>query len=473
MQARWHFCPRLRARRIYACWRGTFLQLFVLGLLSTAAPAHAASTQPVGSPERESVVVTTGVVPLSLDEAQRLAVTDQPLLNSRAALIDAQAQQAVSAAQLPDPKLLTGLRDVPIDTRDAFNLRRDNFTEFTVGVSQEIPRFNKRRLLGERKTLEADVARASLDDEQRAVQRDTALAWLDVYAAEQGLVLGRRAHAEAALQLQAVEKDYVNGRAAQSDWYAAKVDEGIAGDKEHDWLHHVQLARAELGRWIGEQEAQRQLGELVSPAHMQETANEQRMGGSLADIKAAQSLPQLLLRVETHPQLRGMQKQIDVATTDIALAKQSYKPDVTIEGYFAYRQDFSDFVGLQVSVDLPLFTRNRQDRNLAAAVRLADASAQQSVDLQRRLRAEVTQRYVDRLHYNARLRDFDKLMLPESQQRIEAARSAYAAGRGTFDAVLLARRSRLDVQLQRLAVAVDAARAQVRLRYLVGEGVSR
>jgi outer membrane protein TolC len=50
-------------------------------------------------------------------------------------------------------------------------------------------------------------------------------------------------------------------------------------------------------------------------------------------------------------------------------------------------------------------------------------------------------------------------------RRIEEARGAYQAGRGGFDAVLSARRSLLDIQLQRLALAVEAARAQVRLQY--------
>jgi outer membrane protein TolC len=49
--------------------------------------------------------------------------------------------------------------------------------------------------------------------------------------------------------------------------------------------------------------------------------------------------------------------------------------------------------------------------------------------------------------------------------RVASARSAYQAGRGDFDAALSARRSLLDVELRRLAIAVDAARAQVRLDY--------
>jgi outer membrane protein TolC len=72
---------------------------------------------------------------------------------------------------------------------------------------------------------------------------------------------------------------------------------------------------------------------------------------------------------------------------------------------------------------------------------------------------------VDRRHYQERVDDFDASIIPDAQHRVDAARGAYQSGRGSFDAVLLARRSLLDVQLQRLALAVESARAQVRLDY--------
>jgi cobalt-zinc-cadmium efflux system outer membrane protein len=78
---------------------------------------------------------------------------DQPLLTGPQANIRAEEQQAVAAAQLPDPRLSGGLRELPIDTAEAFSTRRDNLTEFTIGLSQDFPRAEKRRLQGARKQL--------------------------------------------------------------------------------------------------------------------------------------------------------------------------------------------------------------------------------------------------------------------------------------------------------------------------------
>jgi outer membrane protein TolC len=169
--------------------------------------------------------------------------------------------------------------------------------------------------------------------------------------------------------------------------------------------------------------------------------------------------------VDHHPVIDGLDTQIEASATDIALARQAYKPDFSVEGYVAYRPGFSDFVGIQVSVGLPYFTKNRQDPELSAAFERSRASKDRKRDLLREMHARVSQDYLDWHHYRERVGEFDAAIIPNAMHRIDEARGAYQAGRGSFDAVLLARRSLLDIQLQRLGLAVEAARAQVRLQY--------
>jgi outer membrane protein TolC len=294
--------------------------------------------------------------------------------------------------------------------------------------------------------LDADADRAALDNEQRLVRRDASLAWLDVYEAEQSLKLAQRLVDEAALQVQSLEKDYSNGKASQAEWLAAKVDAGVIGDKAHDWLHHVLRARAGLARWIGDAAARPIAESLTTP-------------GILSP------LPGLMAGADHHPVIGKLDKQIEASATEIALARQSYKPDYSVEVYYAYRRDFADFVGIQFKVGLPYFTKNRQDRGLAAAHEQSRANEDRKRDFLRELHAEVNQDYVDRRHYEERVAEFDGSIIPDAARRVETSRSAYQAGRGNFDTVLLARRSLLDVRLQRLTLAVQSARAQVRLDY--------
>jgi outer membrane protein, heavy metal efflux system len=409
--------------------------------LATAGPQ-----EPLSYATPSSEVAAPTSPPLTMEEAARLATVDQPLLAEREAKIQAEEHQAVAAAQLPDPQLSGGIKELPIDTSEAFSTRRDNFTEFTIGLSQDFPRAEKRRLQGARKQLDADADRAALDNERRMVRRDASLAWLDAYEAEQSLKLAQKLIDEAALQVQSLEKDYGNAKASQADWLAAKIDAGVVADKAHDWLHHALRARAGLTRWIGDS-AQRPIAE------------------SLTMPGFSSPLPGLMAGADHHPVIGNVDKQIEASATEVALARQAYKPQYSVEVYYAYRRDFADFVGVQFKVGLPYFTKNRQDRGLAAALQQSHASEDRKRDLLRELHAEVNQDYVDRRHYQERVADFDASIIPDAQHRIETARSAYQAGRGSFDTVLLARRGLLDVQLQRLALAVESARAQVRLDY--------
>jgi outer membrane protein TolC len=411
-----------------------------------SAQAMSLDLPPDAPPQRADLTTSYGGAPLSVDEAARLSLVDQPILAARAARIDANERQAIAAAQLPDPRLSTGLKELPVDTSEAFSVRRDNFTEFTVGLSQDLPRADKRRLKGERKRLEADTERAALDNDRRTIRREVSLAWLDVYEAEQSLALTQQLTSEAALQVQSLAKGYGNGKASQAEWLAAKVDASLVEDKAHDWLHHAQRMRAELARWIGD-DAQRPL------------ANNLLLAAQPAE------LAQLMAGVEHHPVIGGLDTQIEAAQTDISLARQAYEPDVSVEGYFAYRPGFSDFVGVQVTVDLPYFTKNRQDPQLAAALQLSRASADRKRDMLRDLHSQVSEVYLDWQHFRQRVTEFDTHIIPDAARRIEGSRMAYAAGRGSFDAVLLARRSLFDIQLQRLALFVEANRAQARLQY--------
>lgn len=440
------WAPWLRCRQQRADSRlGNALVLTCILAVPTAQ-ASSDPLAPLAYSNRADAVSTDMATPLTMEEAARLAAVDQPLLTGRQAKIQAEEQQAISAAQLPDPQLSGGLKELPVDTPEAFSTRRDNFTEFTIGLSQEFPRAEKRRLQGARKQLDADADRAALDNERRMVRRDASLAWLDLYETEQGLKLSQRLADEAMLQVQSLEKDYSNGKASQAEWFAAKSDAGLAADKAHDWLHHELRMREGLARWIGD-DARRAIAESLT------------LPGTFTP------LPGLIAGADHHPVIGNIDKQIEASATEVALAKQSYKPDYSVELYYAYRRDFADFIGIQFKVGLPYFTKNRQDRGVAAALEQSHASEDRKRDLLRELHTQISQDYVDRRHFQERVADFDASIIPDAQRRVDAARTAYRSGRGNFDAVLLARRSLLDVQLQRLALAVESARAQVRLDY--------
>lgn len=388
--------------------------------------------------------------PLGMEEAVNLALEHQPLLQAQTDAVSAARESAVAVAQLPDPKLSIGVQDFPVTSNTAFTLSRDDFTMYKVGVMQDFPRAEKLQLRGERGERSKEMAEQELAALRLSVRRDAALAWLEVWRPERAAELARATVGEADLQAQAVEIAYRTARATQADVLAARGDLQLVRDQVADLEQQAAQARNMLSRWIGADAFRALRPDL--PA-----------SGLPPDLDG------LLARLRTHPLLNAAAKQAEVAQSEVQLARADYKPDWSVEMYYANRPEFSNFIGVQFTMDLPIFTANRQDRGLAAKLQEKDRADQQHEDLWRQQEAQARQSLANWQRLQERLAHYDREILPQSAQRIEAARLAWQSGEGQLVAVLDARRVDLENRIKRLELEKDAAMNRLNLQYLVGE----
>lgn len=384
---------------------------------------------------------------LSLPAARRIALDRQPLLEAEAHQVDAARESAVAARQLPDPVLIGGVSNLTATGDDIGTLTRQTDTQFTVGLSQAFPRAAKRRLRGERADAETLLAERRLLTDRLQLERDVGLAWLDVWKAHEALTLARRSEREAQLQVDSLQLAYASGRRSQAELREARVALELLRDElarlEQDDWH----ARSQLSRWLGDA-AYRPLPDGPPP------------------LPEPPPLGALLEGLKTHPHLDITSAEIAVAAADVRLAQQAYQSDFSVELGYGHRPAFSDYVNLQVSVDLPVFTADRQDRGLAAkqsALLRAEALREDSY---REHAADARLNHGDWTRLGSRLAHFDDSILPEADARIEAARLAWAAGSGSLSEVLAARRAALDARLRRLDLETDRSRHALQLRYL-------
>ena len=384
---------------------------------------------------------------LQMEQAEQLAVARQPMLASLDAQMRAAREQAVAARQLPDPQLIAGVVDLPVDTREAGSLRRDSDTQMQLGLMQEFPRAAKRQLHGE--LVEREVQRLDAEHHRawRGLRRDAALAWAQAWRDGCALELARATQREAEVQQQAVEIALKAGRASQADLLTARVEAGRLRDTVAGAEQSLDHARNLLSRWIGD-DASRPLP---------------------AEPPASPALPPLdlvLARVRAHPHLAGLQAEVAAAQTSADLAQAAYAPDWRVELGYAHRQAYSEEVTLKLGVDLPVFTRNRQDRDLAAALARKDAAEFEVADSLRQLESEARLNHHDSLRLGERIKDYDDHLLPQTQARIEAALASWRSGQGSLAQVLDARRAALDLQMNRLDLQLDALKHSIQLRYL-------
>src|SRR5437899_5599118 len=140
----------------------------ILGLAVSAPLAYAAATEP-----------------LSFAVALKIGEKTSPRLAAQGAALAAATELVPRARELPDPKLRMGVDNLPVNGADRFRYDSDFMTMRKIGVMQDFPNAEKRRLRGERAALEREVEAANLDAQRAGLRREIALAWLEPSFAQQ------------------------------------------------------------------------------------------------------------------------------------------------------------------------------------------------------------------------------------------------------------------------------------------------
>lgn len=389
--------------------------------------------------------------PLTLHEAQQLAVSRSLQLSAQDAAAQATREMAVAAGQLPDPILRGGIDNVPLSGPERFSLSRDFMTMRRIGVMQEFTRADKRQLRAERVLREGERIGAERLMTLSEIQRETALAWIERGYTDASLDLLQAQLSEAQLQVQGAEVAFRSGRGSQADVFAARAATVDLQDKLRRAERERQNANVMLARWIGPEAAGRP---AVTPVlDWRDAAVEQVLAAG---------------HWRRQPRLRLLEAQVEAAQTELRLAQANTRADWSVEFMYGHRgSQFSDMVSVGVSIPLQLDRANRQNREIAAELaqlREAEATYEEAL---RAEEAVVRQMVNEWANGKFRIEKLTSDLLPQARNRAEAAAAAYRAGTGELNTVLGARRDEIEARMQILALEMDVSRVWAQLRYLV------
>lgn len=386
-------------------------------------------------------------VPLTLEQSQRLARERSPQLAGLDAGAAAARDMAVAAQQRPDPVFKLGLDNLPVDGADRYRVTRDFMTMRRIGWMQEMPRAEKLELRGERFRIEGRRVLAERAAAAAEIDRDAALAWIEVAYAERALSLERTVAEALAKEVEAAEIAYAAARGTQADVHAARSARLKRLDRLLDTERRVSAARALLGRWVGPELAAAPLAPAPDWTDVPESYE--------SDDQTR------------HPALRVYALQESGASTEEKLAAANRVPDWSWEVSYQQRgPNYSNMVSFGVSIPVPWDRPQRQDREAAARRALLDQVRQQREDA---LRAQSARLLAARAAYRSageRRAQIAPLLLEAAAQRTSAQQLAYRSGAGKLSDVLASRRDEFEARLMTLDIEADQARAWAELRYL-------
>jgi outer membrane protein TolC len=389
-------------------------------------------------------IVAAGAPPLTLDRVQQLAVDNQPALAALDANVRAAREGAAAEGQLPDPRLKLALQNVPVENLE---LDRDPMTQVMIGIEQPLPGGDKRVLRKRRGDAEADQLAAELAAQRHQIQRDAALAFLNLQGTLRQRALLATLHQQTEEQAEAARIGAIAGKGKEAEVFAARQMATMVRDRGSELAMQEARARAELARWIG---AAAETDVALDPPRPLPPP-------ALAELKK---------RLDQHPSHTAQARTVAMAEAELALAREAKTGDKSIEfGYGKRARKFNDMFTIQFAMDLPLAPRDRQDRGIAARQAQVERAAAMREDHLRMLGAELSATYAEWQLTGERLQRMETELLPGALQRVEAALGAYRAGRGELAAVMEARRAETEARLQQIQLDTQITRARARLAW--------
>ena len=399
------------------------------------------------------VIAPVRAEPLSFETALRIAARSSPDIAVQSANVSAARSSATASGRLPDPKLAVGIENLPVTGPDQWSLTRDFMTMRKIGVMQQIPNAAKRA--AQSAGAEAAVSRAEAERRVSILkaQTETAVAWLDRYYLDRRGALFDELERENQLFSDAVRAQLAAGRATPAEVVEPQEEAADIADRRDELTAQIAKSKAVLERWVG----------------------------AAADAPLAGEPPALVLdaeglrgHVHQHPELTAYIPMTQMAQAAVHEAEANKRPDWGVELAYARRGSaYSDMVSLEFTLDLPLFTKNRQDPQIRA--RRAELSRVES-ERDAMFRDHTQELEDDLAVYDMTTRQLARLRdtrLDLAEQKAQYTFASYRGGTGDLASVLAARRERIDVRLKRIELEGKRAVAAARLYYFYGPGAAQ
>ncbi len=365
--------------------------------------------------------------PLSFEDALARAGRESPTVEAAAANAEAARLSIGPAGQLPDPQLVLGVQNLPIDGPNRYRLDRDEMTMRSVGIMQDMRSF---AALGARRAqarAQAERADADLGVAQIEARLAAAQAWISAYYAERRIDLLSRLGGEARTQAAAARARLAAGGGSVDDAIAAEIDAARLDDRAEEASSVFVAARADLRRWTGIG-AEEELSD-EAPAFVVDRAN-------------------LEEHLRHHPAFAAAEADEDIAAANLRAARAARVPDWSWQAMYQRRDDsFGDMASVEVRVSLPFLQPWRQGP-LVAARRAEQARADANrLATERDHEAMLESGLAEYAATEANLERARTTRLPLARQRAEAAVNSYAAGVLTSTQLIAARREAIEAEL--------------------------
>ncbi|ORT51168.1 copper transporter [Vibrio sp. qd031] len=401
---------------------------------------------------------------LQLNSLIESALTNDTSRSQFAAQSAAMRETAVATSTLMDPKLKVGFGGLPVDS---FKFDEDPMTNISVGIMQQFERGATLDLNHRKANQQADGVAFNIQARERDIANSVTQLWLELgYLQQSAKVIKQNQQLMVELE-NFVQTNYSIGNSEAQDLLNAQLKVDKLDEKLQSNRQMQSRIVAQLSEWLGSQWLNSGISTQASYQ-----LNWTRLDSIVSDHTSDTQFYSLL---NQHPMARMADATISANRTQVELAEQAYTPQFGVEVMYAYRQadnmrgePASDLLSAYLTLDIPLFTDNRQDKSLNSAQYQVGASQYQKDAWLSQMNAQVNALMADKVNLLERIERFEQRLLPQAQARIEAVERGYQNNTAQFGDVITAASDELALNIELIRLKTDLHQTYSKLASLLG-----
>ena len=419
---------------------------------------------------------------VSLEQAITLAQQNDPWLHGSRLKQSAVENRSIASGTLPDPKVSLGIMNLPTDTWD---LDQEGMTQLKVGVSQMFPRGDSLEIKKDQLQIESTKFPLLREDRKAKLKSQVSQLWLDAYLAQQTIKLIEDDWSLFEQMAEVAKASYSNvvGKTRQQDVIRAQLEIVQLDDRLTSQKQKLETTIARLNEWLHIYDADRLNESFNFDAQPLEFSVSKELPSIQLNnptvLKASNYSRNLLAQeLSNHPVILAIDIKRKASEKGIELAKQQYEPQWGVNASYAYRDNMpsggsrADLFSVGVTFDLPLFTENRQDKQVAASIADSETIKTEKLLLTKQMISVLEKELRQLKRLSDRQSIYQEQLLKQTHDQAEASLTAYTNDDGDFAEVVRARIAELNTRISALRIDVDALKTVARINYFFAHSQS-
>ncbi|MEP7012597.1 MAG: TolC family protein [Acidobacteriota bacterium] len=379
------------------------------------------------------------------------ALRRSPAVAAARAEVEARRAMESPAGALPDPMLEAVLQNVSFKP----TVGKDENSLLGIEASQGLPYPGKRAAARAMAAGETTQAAATLAALERQVVAEVATLYAQIYALDR-----ERETLTAATELidlleQIAHSRYAAGEGDQEGILKIQIERLRNSEKLGDLANLRHSTVAGLNRWL----------DRPGDEHFEPVAALPEALPITADTAEAE------IRAVAHSaEVARAAAAVRVAERRVKVARLDLKPNFSAGAGISSRGGLEPVLVARFGVELPFWRRQKQLPLLSAAGWQLEAARRELADAQATARSEAAHQVSAWTNAERQATLYREGILPETSFALDAARSSYLNGRGTFSTVIEDFELWLDARVALARRDADRFMARVEFDRLVGTG---